>query len=255
MSVFYKLEPRHNHVFWKRVMRPIFRSSIVVNFLKNVTGKDAKDQTPRDFFENGGIVWHHDAGALEGHAKGGNAPTNRVIKETAVIAKGYGFENRCLRNKEQKTSRVNPYSIKGPTDGDFIELGYNGKIENLGAEPLPANFTMKMAKKGEVRIVQRDIPALANQFTTIKEQANGKPRPKVYCMKAHHKWRRMFHDVKCDLAKFIKSLETHYTALKKKMPSPSLVAQAIFGLDNSNIESSYDEEYKKPSRRNKRTRR
>ena len=44
-------------------------------------------------------------------------------------------------------------------------------------------------------------------------------------------------------------------ALKKKMPSPSLVAQAIFGLDNSNIESSYDEEYKKPSRRNKRTRR
>jgi len=66
MSVFYKLEPRHNHVFWKRVMRPIFRSSIVVNFLKNVTGKDAKDQTPRDFFENGGIVWHHDAGALEG---------------------------------------------------------------------------------------------------------------------------------------------------------------------------------------------
>jgi hypothetical protein len=74
-------------------------------------------------------------------------------------------------------------------------------------------------------------------------------------MKAHHKWRRMFHDVKCDLAKFIKSLETHYTALKKKMPSPSLVAQAIFGLDNSNIESSYDEEYKKPSRRNKRTRR
>ena len=58
-----------------------------------------------------------DAGALEGHAKGnwanfssyfifisydslgGNAPTNRVIKETAVIAKGYGFENRCLRNK------------------------------------------------------------------------------------------------------------------------------------------------------------
>lgn len=27
------------------------RSSIVVNFLKNVTGKDAKDQTPRDFFE------------------------------------------------------------------------------------------------------------------------------------------------------------------------------------------------------------
>ena len=64
-------------------------------------------------------MWHHDAGALEGHAKGiiehnilsyfilfrmisilgGNAPTNRVIKETAVIAKGYGFENRCLRNK------------------------------------------------------------------------------------------------------------------------------------------------------------
>lgn len=30
---------------------------------------------------------------------------------------------------EQKTSRVNPYSIKGPTDGDFIELGYNGKVE------------------------------------------------------------------------------------------------------------------------------
>ena len=69
-------------------------SIVVTNFLKDVTGKDAKDQTPRDFFENGGIVWHHDAGALEGHAKGGNAPTNRVIKETAIIAKGYGYNKK-----------------------------------------------------------------------------------------------------------------------------------------------------------------
>ena len=40
------------------------------------------------------------------------------------------LEQTKKQNKiEQKTSRVNPYSIKGPTDGDFIELGYNGKVE------------------------------------------------------------------------------------------------------------------------------
>ena len=69
-------------------------------------------------------MFHHDAGDLEGHAKGtttivifsvnsfnciftistilitgGNAPTNSVIKETAVIALGFGYEHRCLKNK------------------------------------------------------------------------------------------------------------------------------------------------------------
>ena len=63
-----------------------------------------------------------------------------VVSETSVYifryfhAK-YNFStNKQKQTKnqnkiEQKTSRVNPYSIKGPTDGDFIELGYNGKVE------------------------------------------------------------------------------------------------------------------------------
>ena len=58
-----------------------------------------------------------------------------VVSETRVyifdiFMQNIIFQQTKKQNKiEQKTSRVNPYSIKGPTDGDFIELGYNGKVE------------------------------------------------------------------------------------------------------------------------------